>query len=101
MTQGSGAGYPAPAGPSGPAALLGQGAMPPAAATPVVSPEQESEAFMMQIRELTMQIDGLAQSHPEVGEDLEIAKQALVNSMTKALMMRSQTEPGSAPAIIG
>jgi hypothetical protein len=101
MNQGYGAESAPAGGPVSPAALLGSGAMPPAQSTPVVSPEQQSEAFMMQVRELTMQIDGLAQMHPEVGEDLEIAKQALVNAMTKALMVRSTTEPGSAPAVIG
>jgi hypothetical protein len=98
MAQGSSA--PPPAG--GPASLLGPGASaPPSQSTPVVSPEQQSEAFMMQVRELTMQIDGLAQNYPEIGEDMEIAKQALVNGMTKILMLSSTTEPGSAPQVLG
>lgn len=93
---------PPPAGPMDPSALLGpQSPGSPSASTPVVSPEQQSEAFMMQVRELTMQIDGLATAYPECGEDFDIAKQALVNAMTKSLMMRSQTEPGSAPNLVG
>jgi hypothetical protein len=83
-------------------ALLGPGASaPPAASTPVISPEQQSEAFMMQVREIVMQIDGLATMRPDAAEDFEIAKQALVNAMTKSLMMSSSTEPSSAPAVLG
>jgi hypothetical protein len=80
-----------------PASLLGPGA----SAPPAPSLEQASEAFMMQIRELTIQIDGIAMAHPEVGEDLEIAKQALINAMTKSLMTMSQTEPADAPRLLG
>jgi hypothetical protein len=102
MAQDPNAAPPPQQGPMNPASLLGPAAgAAPAQSTPVVSPEQQSEAFMMQVRELTMQIDGLAQMHPEIGEDLEIAKQALVNAMTRALMMQSTTEPGAAPQILG
>lgn len=91
-----------PMGSMDPSALLGPGvSAPPAASTPVVSPEQQSEAFMMQVRELTMQIDGLAQIYPEAGEDFEIAKQALVNALTKCLMSQSSTEPASSPSLVG
>jgi hypothetical protein len=102
MAQDPNAAPPQQAGPAGLASLLGPAAgAAPAQSTPVVSPQQQSEAFMMQVRDLTMQIDGLAQSYPECGEDFEIAKQALVNAMTKCLMLQSQTEPGSAPQILG
>lgn len=56
---------------------------------------------MMQIRDLTMQIDALAMMRPEIGEDLEIAKQALINAMTKSLMLQSSTEPQGAPQVLG
>lgn len=98
-------GAPPPAAGANPAALLGppgaNGAPLAEASQPAPSPQQMAEGFMMEIRDLTMRVDGLATQYPESAEDFEIAKQALINGMTKCLMGFSSTEPQSAPNLVG
>lgn len=86
---------PAPTGP--PAGLTGLvGGVP--TATPIgPTPEQKVQAFMEQIRNLHMTIDALAQDHPEAGEDLNEAKNALTNSMSKVATNVSSPETGPQP----
>jgi len=87
----------APAAPS--PSLLGQSTAQPTQAGP--SPEQESSAFMAEIRDLTMRITSLAQQYPQCAEDFEVSVQSLINGMTKAIISQSTTEPGSAPNLVG
>lgn len=65
-------------------------------ATPIgPTPEQKVQAYMDQIRSLSMNIDALAQQHPEASNDLNDAKNALINSMTK--VASSMTSPEAQP----
>lgn len=62
-------------------------------ATPVgPTPEQKVQAYMDQIRNLSIGIDALAQQHPEAANDLNDAKNALVNSMSKVASAMSSPE---------
>jgi hypothetical protein len=71
-----------------------------AAASPAITPEQQAQGIMLQIRELHMAMDALARQNPLMAEDMEIAKQALTNAMTKTVIAMSSTEPQSAPQLI-
>jgi hypothetical protein len=65
-------------------------------ATPVgPTPEQKVQAYMDQIRNLSIAIDALAQQHPEAANDLNDAKNALVNSMSK--VASAMTSPEGQP----
>jgi len=50
---------------------------------PSPSPQDRISNYMNQVRELHMTLDALATSHPEASEDLNTAKVALTNSMSK------------------
>lgn len=50
---------------------------------------------MNQVRELHMQIDALAQDHPEAANELNEAKNALTNSMAK--VASASASPDSIP----
>jgi hypothetical protein len=54
----------------------------------------------MTIRDLHMQCDALARQNPAVAQDMEVAKQALTNALTKQVVGMSSTEPQSAPQLI-
>lgn len=47
------------------------------------TPDQKVQAYMEQIRNLTIAIEALAQQHPEAANDMNDAKNALINSMSK------------------
>lgn len=61
------------------------------------TPDQKVQAYMEQIRNLHMTIDALAQDHPEAASDLNDAKNALTNSMSKVASAMSSPETGPAP----
>ena len=94
-------GAPPPPQPgAGPANLLSANPnQPPEMAGP--TPEQQMAGFMMEIRDITMRIASLAQEFPVAAEDFQLASQALINSMTKVVISSSNTEPMSAPNVIG
>lgn len=53
-------------------------------ATPVgPTPEQKVQAYMEQIRNITIQLEALANQHPEAANEMNDAKNALINSMSK------------------
>lgn len=56
------------------------------------TPEQKIQAYMSQIRDITIQVDALAQQHPEVANDMNDAKNALINSMSKVASAMSSPE---------
>lgn len=67
-------------------------------ATPVgPTPEQKTQAYMDQIRNLSIAIDALAQVHPEAADDLNNAKNALVNSMSKVASSMASPEAQPQP----
>lgn len=47
------------------------------------TPQDRFRAYMQQVRQLHIGIDALAQDHPEASEELNMAKNALSNSMAK------------------
>ena len=59
------------------------------------SPQQRVQAYMDQVRGLHMSIDALATDHPEASEDLNNAKNALTNSMSK--VATAMTSPDQNP----
>lgn len=59
------------------------------------SPEQKVQAYMDQIRNISIQIEALAQQHPEAANDLNDAKNAIVNSMSK--VASAMTSPEGQP----
>lgn len=67
-------------------------------ATPLgPTPQQKAEAYMEQVRNLHMAIDALAMDHPEASNDLNDAKNALTNSMSKVASALSGPESGPQP----
>lgn len=62
------------------------------------SPQQRVQAYMDQVRQLHIGIDALAQDHPEAAQDLNDAKNALTNSMSKVATAMTQPDQGSNPA---
>ena len=61
--------------------------------TPVgPTPDQKVQAYMGQIRDITIQLDALAQQHPEAANDMNDAKNALINSMSKVAAAISSPE---------
>lgn len=83
-----GAGQPGPANSS---TLIGSTPLtPPRPAGP--TPDQIISAYMDQIRSLHVTIDGLAQQFPAAASDLNSAKTALANSMSKVASSQSQPE---------
>mgnify|MGYP001566350650 CR=1 FL=1 len=61
------------------------------------TPEQKVQAFMEQIRDLHMTIDGLTTQHPEAADEFNEAKNALTNSMSKVVSAMSSPEGGPQP----
>lgn len=61
------------------------------------TPDQKVQAYMEQVRNLHMAIDALAQDHPEAANDLNDAKNALTNSMSKVASSSTSPETGPAP----
>lgn len=59
------------------------------------TPEQKVQAYMEQVRNIHIQIDALAQQHPEAANDLNDAKNSLANSMSK--VASAITSPDSQP----
>lgn len=59
------------------------------------TPDQQTQAYMEQIRNLHIAIDALATQHPEAANDLNDAKNALTASMSKVAV--SSASPESAP----
>ena len=59
------------------------------------TPQQKTQAYMQQIRQLHMGIDALAQDHPEASEELNNAKNALTESMAK--VASAMTAPEGSP----
>ena len=81
---------PLPAGGGNPL-LGGQTTIQPSGPTP----DQQVAAYMDQIRNVSIQIDALATDHPEASDDLNQAKQALANSMSK--VASALTQPQNSP----
>lgn len=97
----SGSSAPSMGGPA--QSLVGPSQGDPSAPQPQVapSPEQLSQAFMAQIRELCMGITSLARNFPAAAQDFELANQNLINGMTKQVISQSNTESASAPTLVG
>lgn len=72
---------PSPGGP--PAGISGLVGGSPSQLPQGPTPQQRMEDYLVQVQELTMQIDALAQDHPEAADDFNQAKNALTNSMAK------------------
>jgi hypothetical protein len=68
--------------------LLGSSPIPQAGPTP----DQRLTAYMEQVRNVSMQIDALALDHPEASEDLNQAKTALTNSLSKVSAATAQQQ---------
>jgi hypothetical protein len=68
---------------------------PPAPVAP--GPNQAVAAYMEQIRNLHMQIDALANQHPEAAESLNKAKLALADSMSAVATNSGSPDGGPAP----
>lgn len=81
----------APAGISG---LVGGVNQTPA---PGPTPEQKFQAYAEQVRGLHSAIDALALDHPEASNDLNDAKNALTNSLSKVATNSTGPETGPAP----
>ena len=93
-------GAPAPSAPpqnQAPAGISGLVGGVPNAQPPGPTPDQKVQAYMEQVRNLHMGIDALAQDHPEAASDLNDAKNALTNSMSKVASAMSSPETGPAP----
>jgi hypothetical protein len=79
--------------PGGGNPLLGTNAIPPAGPTP----DQRLTAYMDQVRNISIQIDSLAQSHPEASQELNQAKDALTNSLSKVSAATAQMQSTPQP----
>lgn len=92
---------PPPPGPAGPppgiSGLVG-GA--PNAVPQGPSPQQRIADYMSQIREISMLLDALAQDHPEASDELNQAKNALVNSMSKVASASASPDIGPQPPVV-
>jgi len=88
---------PAPGPSQAPAGLSGLVGGVPNAQPVGPTPDQKVQAYMEQIRNLHMAIDALAQDHPETASDLNDAKNALTNSMSKVASAMTTPEAGPAP----
>lgn len=84
---------PPPQAPPGSSPLLGSTPIPQAGP----SPAQRLSAYMEQVRDVTIQIDALAQDHPEASEDLNNAKTALTNSLSKVSASAAQQQTAPQP----
>ncbi len=70
------------------------------AAVSPVSPEEQASSLMMQIRQISIQIQGLARQYPAGQQSLMAASDALTQAMTEILVSQSP-ETGSAPPVLG
>jgi len=62
------------------------------------TPDQRVSGYMEQVRNISIMIDTLAGQFPDASEDLNNAKTALVNSMSKVASSMSQPSgPGQPP----
>lgn len=86
-----------PGGPQPPAGISGLVGGAVTSPQPGPTPDQKVQAYMEQVRNLHMAIDALAQDHPEAANDLNDAKNALTNSMSKVASAMSSPESGPAP----
>lgn len=94
---------------SGPPAAMGpQAGAPPAGISGLVSgspqaaplgptPDQKFQAYAEQVRGLHSAIDALALDHPEAANDLNDAKNALTNSLSKVATASTSPDVGPAP----
>src|SRR5579863_558062 len=94
---GAGSNTPAPPPPT-PAGLSGLVGGVPTGQQLGPTPEQKAQAYMEQVRNIHMAIDALATDHPEAGSDLQDAKNALTNSMSKVASAMTAPEGGPQPA---
>jgi hypothetical protein len=67
------------------------------ATPPGPTPDQKFQAYAEQVRGLHTAIDGLALDHPEAANDLNDAKNALTNSLSKVATNSSGPDTGPAP----
>ncbi len=61
------------------------------------TPDQRVAGYMEQVRNLSIQIDQLANQFPDASQDLNNAKIALVNSMSKVATAMSQPSGAGQP----
>lgn len=61
------------------------------------TPDQRVSGYMEQVRNLSIQIDALAGQFPDAAQDLNNAKVALVNSMSKVATAMSQPSGATQP----
>ena len=61
------------------------------------TPDQKFQAYAEQVRTLHSAIDALALDHPEASNDLNDAKNALTNSLSKVATSATSPETGPAP----
>lgn len=64
---------------------------------PGPTPDQKFQAYAEQVRGLHSAIDALALDHPEAANDLNDAKNALTNSLSKVATSSSSPDAGPAP----
>lgn len=69
----------------------------PIPATNGPTPDQRVAGYMEQVRNLSIQIDQLANQFPDASQDLNNAKIALVNSMSKVATSMSQPSGAGQP----
>lgn len=88
---------PAPGSPQPPPGISGLVGGAVTATPPGPTPQQKVQAYMEQVRNLHMAIDALAQDHPEAANELNDAKNALTQSMSKVSTASTSPEAGPAP----
>lgn len=64
------------------------------------TPQQRVEAYMVQVRNIHMEIDALAQMHPEASNELNNAKNALTESMAKVATATASPDQGPQPPVV-
>lgn len=97
LPQGGGLPPQAPATPPGPGSNVSSltPGQPLAPAGP--TPDQRVAGYFEQVRNLSIQIDALASQFPDASQDLDTAKTALLNSMSKVATAMSQPSGGNQP----
>jgi hypothetical protein len=58
------------------------------------------EDYMNQVRELHLTLDALATDHPEAADDLNQAKNALTNSMSKVAAASASPDVSMQPPVV-
>lgn len=103
MPQQLGQGPVGPTGPTAPPTV--QGLLPPGGAPaqgvagPSPTPEQHVEALLGQFRDISTQLQALSRQYPAAAQDLAVANDAIINSMTKIVSGLS-AESSSAPSVL-